>query len=77
MLQEGSPQHNDIIEVDKAVGPVESSEDKVHETLECCEGITMPEGHDFELEKALHCTKSSLVTVFLGHFYMPVLSPGY
>ena len=51
MFREGLPQHNDIVEVDQTVDPVESSEDKVRETLECRGGIAELEGHEPELKR--------------------------
>ena len=52
--------NNDIVEVDQAVDPVESSEDKVHETLERHGGIAELKGHDPQLKRPAVVQKAVL-----------------
>ena len=71
MLVEGTTQHDDVVDVDEAVRPLETAQDEVHQPVERCGSVTV-EWHDLELEQSLGRAKSGLLSVGFVHFHLPV-----
>ena len=72
MFNEGTFDNNDIVDIHKACRLLKSSQDAVHQPLECHRGIAEPEQHDSELKQALSCTESSFFMVCLIHLHLLV-----
>ena len=72
MLVKGTSQHDDVVEVDQALRPLEASQDEVHQPLEGCGGVAQPKWHNSELEEALSCAERGLRPVSLVDLHLPI-----
>ena len=72
VIVEGTTQHDDVVDVDEAVRPLETGQDEVHQPLERYGSVTQPEWHDLELEQSLGRAESGLLSVDFVHFHLPV-----
>ena len=53
VLIKGTSQHDDVVEVDQALRPLEASQDEIYQPLEGCGGVAQTKWHNSELEEAL------------------------